>query len=298
MPERQAPSVIGQARVAGALGRLPPTPLLLLSILSVQLGSALATALFSSLGPAGTTFASTGFSALVLSLIWRPTIDRRLLSHGGLILLFGLVDSCMALPFFFALQRIPLGIVSTIAFLGPLGLTVALSRRLNHFLWIGFAALGIGLLTPEIGRNLDPVGLGLAGLSAIAWAGFVSMSKWAGRAFDGNDGLTLGLWAASLMQLPFALGEGTVVHAGALELAGALAVALLGAVLPYTLEFQALQRMSARTYGILVTLEPAVGALVGFVFLGQAIGLRMASAIACVTVAAIGVTLFEKGDKG
>jgi len=293
-PEPQGSPVIGQLRLAQALGRLPPTGLLLFSILSVQLGSALATTLFSSLGPVGTAFTSTVFSALVMTLLARPKIDGKILRHAGLLLAFGLVDSAMALPFFLALQRVPLGIVSAIAFLGPLGIAVATSRRPIHFLWIGFAALGVGLLTPEIGRNLDGLGLGLAALSGLAWGGFVAISKKAGRAFDGSDGLTLGLWVASLMQLPFALVEGSLLHAGFHDLAGALAVALLSAVVPYAMEFQALQRMSARAYGILVTLEPAVGALVGLVFLGQAIGLRMAVAVACVTVAAIGVTLFEK----
>jgi inner membrane transporter RhtA len=294
-PDSQTGAI--RLRLALAFGRIPPTALLLLSILSVQLGSALATTLFSSLGPAGTTFASTGFSALVLSLLSRPKIDGRILRHLGLIMIFGLVTFFLSLPYFLSLQRIPLGVVSTVAFLGPLGLAVATSRRPIHFLWVGFAGLGIGLLAPEIGRNLDPLGLALAGISALAWAGFVPMSKWAGRVFDGHDGLTFGLWTAALMQLPFALVEGSLLHAGAIELAGALGVALLGAVLPYVLEFRALQRMSARTYGILVTVEPAVGALVGLAFLSQAIGLRMAATIACVTLAALGVTLFEKRDR-
>ena len=294
-PEPQGSPVVVEQHLAQALGRIPPTGLLLLSILSVQLGSALATTLFSSLGPIGTAFASTVFSALVLTLATRPTIDGRIRRHGGLILAFGFIDLAMAVPFFLALQRVPLGIVSAITFLGPLGLAVATSRRPIHFLWIGLAALGVSLLVPDIGKNLDGIGLGLAVIAGLAWAGFVGISKKVGRIFDGSDGLTFGLWVASLMQLPFALAEGSLLHAGLHDLAGAFAVALLSAVVPYAMEFQALQRMSARAYGILVTLEPAVGALVGLVFLGQAIGFRMAVATTCVTVAAIGVTLFEKG---
>ncbi len=173
---------------------------------------------------------------------------------------------------------------------------MAASRRLVHFLCIGVAALGVGLLTREIGSGLDPLGLALAGLAALGWAAFVILSKRAGRAFAGHDGLTFGLWAASLMLLPFALAEGGLAHARPLGIAGALLVALLNAVLPMTLEFQALQRMSARSYGILVTLEPAVGALVGAIFLGQPVSLRMIAAVGCVTIAALGVTVLEKGD--
>jgi inner membrane transporter RhtA len=303
MSPAQAPNPEGGRGISRALawqavGRLPPPALLLLAILSVQLGSALATLLFADLGPAGTTFASTVFSATVLSLMSPPRVDRRLLHGAPLVLAFGLIDACMALPFFLALQYLPLGIVATISFLGPLGLAVATSRRLSHFLWITIAALGIALLTPVVGSSLDPRGLALAGLSALAWAGFVLISKRLGRAFDGGDGLTFGMWAASVLLLPFALLEGRMFHAGVLGLAGAFAVALLGAVLPMALEFRALQRMSARTYGILVTVEPAIGALVGAAFLGQAIGTRSLIAIACVTIAALGITCFDRSGEG
>jgi inner membrane transporter RhtA len=204
----------------------------------------------------------------------------------------------MTLPFLLSLQHgIPLGIASAIAFLGPLGLAVATSRRLIHFLWVGIAALGVALLTPAIGDDLSMVGLGFAAVSALAWAAFVPATKLVGRAFGGRDGLTLGLWASSLMLLPFALAERTVIHADVLNIGGVLLVALLGAVLPWAIEFSVIQRISARTYGILVTLEPAVGALVGAVLLGQAIGLGMWIAVACVTIAAMGVTLSDKSEE-
>ncbi|QEX17370.1 hypothetical protein FRZ44_26680 [Hypericibacter terrae] len=295
-PERDPRPAAAGPRLARAFGRLPPTALLILSILSVALGSALATILFSTVGPAGTAMLSAGFSAIVLSVLRPPKIDSRLRKHAGLILIFGLTDACMVLPFFLAIQSIPLGIAATITFLGPLGLAVATSRRISHFLWIGVALLGIGLLTPEIGADLDSTGLGLAALAAVAWAVFVPLSKRTGTIFDGIDALTWGLWMSTLMLLPFALAEGTVLHAGGLELGGAFAVALLTAVLPMAMEFQALQNISARAYGILVTLEPAVSALVGALFLGQALSGRATIAIVCVTIAAIGVTLFEKPD--
>jgi inner membrane transporter RhtA len=295
-PKLYGPFVTGGARLTGALGNLPPTALLLLAIIAVQLGSALATVLFSSLGPAGTAWASTVFSALVLTILSRPKLDGRLRRHAALIVIFGLADACMALPFLLALQYIPLGIASTIGFLGPLGLALATSRRMAHFLWIGIAVAGVGLLTPHFGDSLDPLGIGLAALSALAWAVFVLITKRAGRIFGGGDGLTLGMWASTLILLPFALAEGTVLHAGAIAFAGAFGVAVLGAVLPMSLEYRALQRMSARTYGILVTLEPAAGGLVGAICLGQSMSPRMLIAIACVTIAALGMTLAKKDD--
>ena len=120
------------------------------------------------------------------------------------------------------------------------------------------------------------------------------LSKKLGAIFDGHDGVTFGLAVASVMFLPFALAEGRMIHGHPLEIGGALLVALLNAAVPMVLEFRALQRMSARTYGVLVTLEPAIGALVGALFLGQAIGLSMSAAIACVTIAALGITLLDR----
>ena len=288
----------GEARIGAVLGRVPPTLLMLLSIVSVQLGSALATVLFTDLGPGGTALAEVGFSALVLSLMSRPRLDRRLVQHAGLILLFGLSLVAMLLPFFVALQYIPLGIASMIAFLGPLTLAVVTSRRLMHFMWIGLAIAGLALLTPEIGADLDPFGLFVAAISAVGWAAFVPISKRAGRVFDSVSGLTLGMYVATVMMIPYALFEGTILGAGLLPLGGAFVVAMLATVLPMAMEFQALQHMSARTYGILLTLEPAAGSLVGAIFLGQVMGGRMLLAITCVTIAALGVTMFEKqGDR-
>ncbi|HEV8389479.1 MAG TPA: EamA family transporter [Dongiaceae bacterium] len=289
---------IGTARLAQAYGRLPPAALMLLAVISVELSWALATVVLSDVGQAGTAWLSTAFAATVFTLISTPKLDGRLRKHWFLVVLFGLTDAGMTLPFLLSLQHgIPLGIASAIAFLGPLGLAVATSRRLVHFLWIGIAALGVALLTPAIGQDLSMAGLGFAAVSAVAWAAFVPATKLVGRAFGGRDGLTLGLWALSLMLLPFALAEGTVLQADAFNVAGVLLVALLGAVLPWAIEFSVIQRISARTYGILVTLEPAVGALVGAIFLSQSIGPRMWIAVACVTVAAMGVTLSEKQDE-
>lgn len=301
------------AAAAGAFNRLPPTALILLSIVSVQLGAALATVLFSSLGPGGTAFVTSLLSAATLSLVrgrrGAPSLARAR-RHLGLVLLFGLVYSAMALPFFLALERIPLGVLSTVTFLGPLGLAVATSRRPVHFACIGIAVLGVALLAPDVtGRlahpmgsggagALDPLGLLFAAIGGIGWAAFVPMSKRAGAVFPGSEGLALALWASAAMLLPFALFEGGILDAGIGDLAGAFGVSLLGTVLPMAMEYRALQRMSARAYGILVTLEPAVGALVGVLCLGQPAGARMVIAVACVMLAALGVTLTEDRPGG
>jgi inner membrane transporter RhtA len=294
------------AALASGFARLPPTVLLLLAIVAVQLGGALASFVFSALGPVGVTFASSLFAALLLTLFGRPQPllrgSRSLLRrHFGLILAYGAVNVALALPYYLALERIPLGILATITFLGPLGLAVATSRRPVHFLWIGIAALGVALLAPDIGTTLsdgglDPLGLFYAAIAAVAWAAFVLLSKRTGAIFPGADGLALALWVCAVALLPAALLEGSLQQTGFLGIAGALGVALLGVILPLVLEFQALRKMSARTYGILVTLEPAIGALVGMALLGQPAGPRMIVAVACVTLAALGVTLSDRKD--
>jgi inner membrane transporter RhtA len=302
--------------LATGFAKLPPTVLLLLAIVAVQLGGALASFVFSSLRPIGVTFASALFSAVLLTLFGRPQSllrgSRALIRrHPGLILAYGAVNIALALPYYLALERIPLGILATITFLGPLGLAVATSRRFVHFLWIGIAAIGVALLTPDIGTalaahgigahgigggGLDPLGLTYAAIAGIAWAAFVLLSKRTGAIFPGTDGLALALWVEAVVLLPAALIEGSIQQTGFAGIAGALGVALLGTILPLVLEFQALRQMSARTYGILVTLEPAIGALVGVILLSQPAGPRMLVAVACVTLAALGVTLSDRRE--
>jgi inner membrane transporter RhtA len=305
-PQSDGPPAIPAAVIATGLGKVPPTVLLLLAIVAVQLGGALASVVFSSLGPVGLTFASALFSAVVLTLFGRPQAmlkgSRSLIRrHAGLIVAYGAVNIALALPYYLALERIPLGILATITFLGPLGLAVVTSRRLVHFVWIGIAAIGVLLLAPDIGTasgpdGLDPVGLIEAALAGLAWAAFVLLSKKTGAVFPGTDGLALALWVGAAAMLPLALIEGSLLETGFIGLAGALGVSLLGMVLPLVLEFRALQRMSACTYGILVTLEPAIGALVGVILLSQPAGPRMLVAVACVTLAALGVTLSDRRE--
>jgi len=190
-----------------------------------------------------------------------------------------------------------LGIAVAIEFIGPLGVAAFTSRRLNHFIWIGLAVAGLALLTPSIGTDLDPVGVGLALAAGAGWASFVLISPRVGSAVGGG-GLALAMLAASLFTLPFELAAGGLGRLDVGVLAGALAVAILSTALPLTLEFEALRRMSARAYGVTVTLEPVVAALIGAIVLGQALPQKAVLAIACVTGAAIGVTLSDRRVDG
>jgi inner membrane transporter RhtA len=287
---------------AGAISRaasaVPPQALLLVSIVSIQLGAAVAVDLFPVLGPVATTFLRLAFASVLLIVASRHTIAWSARSHAGSLLLYGTILGLMNLTFYGAISRIPLGIAVAIEFVGPLGLAVATSRRGRDFAWIGLAALGIALLTPQIGSALDPLGVALAGAAGLCWASFAVMSQRVGRALPGSSGLAIAMGVAALVVLPVEVVAGGLGSLDPGILARALAVAILSTALPWSLEFEALKRMSARSYGILVTLEPAVAALVGVLLLGQAMGVQGVLAVACVTVAALGVTISDRRDSG
>jgi inner membrane transporter RhtA len=275
---------------------VPPPALLLVSIVSIQLGAAVAVNLFPALGPVGTAFLRLAFSAVLLLAATRHSMAWTARRHAGALLLYGTILAVMNLSFYGAIARIPLGIAVAIEFVGPLGLAAATSRRGRDFAWIGLAALGIVLLTPEIGSTLDPIGVALAGVTGLCWAAFTVMSQRIGRALPGNSGLAIAMLVAALVVLPVELVVGGLGNLDLGLLGAALAVAILSTALPLSLEFEALKRMTARTYGILVTLEPAAAALVGALLLGQAIGIQGLLAVACVTAAALGVTISDRRD--
>jgi inner membrane transporter RhtA len=275
---------------------VPPPGLLLISIVSIQLGAAVAINLFPVIGPVATVFLRVTFSAILLVVAARGSISRDAVRHGPSLLLFGAILGVMNLCFYGSIARIPLGIAVAVEFIGPLGVAVATSRRPRDFAWIGLAAIGILLLTPDIGGALDPLGVALAGGAGLCWAGFILMSRRLGRALPGTSGLAIGMAVAAVVVLPVELIAGGL---GALDVglvAAALGVAVLSTALPLSLEFAALQRMSARSYGILVTLEPVVAAIVGAVLLHQAMSVQGVLAVGCVTVAALGVTLSDRRD--
>ena len=295
------PEAPGPRRGAGPFARavaaVPPPGLLLVSIVSIQLGAAVAVHLFATLGPIGTVFLRISFSAVLLLVAARRQIGLDARRHAGMLLLFGCVIGAMNMCFYGAIARIPLGIAVAIEFIGPLGVAAFTSRRPNHFIWIGLAVAGLALLTPSIGTDLDPVGVGLALAAGAGWASFVLISPRVGRAVGGG-GLALAMLAASLFTLPFELAAGGLGRLDLGVLAGALAVAILSTALPLTLEFEALRRMTARAYGVTVTLEPVVAALIGAIVLGQSLPQNALLAIACVTGAAIGVTLSDRHGDG
>ncbi len=302
IPPNGKPSTIrGLGRLRGAAGTVPPTSLVVLSIFSVQLGAAVAKGLFGELGPGGTVLLRVGFAALVLLLVWRPPLVGYARGDYLVAVSFGLVLAAMNLSLYGALDRTPLGVAVTLEFAGPLGVAVAGSRRMLDLLWVALAAAGIVLLAPldVLGETrLDPLGVALALLAGCFWAAYILLSARTGSIFPGGTGLVIALCTGTVALVPVGVaGGGAALLDPELLLAG-FAVAMLSSAVPYSLELEALRKLPARLFGVLMSLEPAVAALVGFVVLGERLGARALAAVLFVTVAAVGASGSEGSNRG
>ncbi|MFF2577866.1 EamA family transporter [Streptomyces goshikiensis] len=283
------------ARATGAGGSARPSPLgpvaLVVSAgISVQFGAALAVMVMPRVGAAGVVTLRLAAAAVVLLLICRPKVRGYSRSDWTTVVWFGVTMAGMNGLFYQAIDRIPLGPAVTLEVLGPLALSVAVSRRLVNLLWAGLALAGVVLLSTHGGGfgGLDPLGAALALGAGGMWAAYIVFSARTGRRFPQADGLALAMAVAALLSLP--LG---VLEAGSdLLLPGTLAlgvgVAVLSSVLPYTLELLALRRLPAPTFAILMSLEPAIAAAAGFLVLHQAMSGLDALAIALVIAASMG----------
>jgi inner membrane transporter RhtA len=267
---------------------IPPTALVLLGIVSVQVGSAFAKQLFSAVGSLGTVTLRLFFAAAVLMLWWRPSprMNRRAWS---VVAGYGLVLGSMNLFFYLALARIPLGIAVTIEFLGPLAVALAASRRWLDAFWALLAAGGVFLLMEGRG-DLDLAGFLFALAAGTCWGVYILLGVALGRHTTGGNGLALGITVAALVAVPFGVAEGGAALFEPGILAAGLGVALLSSVIPYSLELEALRKMPPRVFGILMSLEPAMAALVGLVVLHEALRWSQWIAVLCVVAASAGAT--------
>lgn len=270
------------------LGAIPPTALVLLGIVSVQLGSALAKHLFSAVGSFGTVALRLFFAAAVLMLLWRPSLrmNRR---AWTVVLSYGVILALMNLCFYLALARIPLGIAVTIEFLGPLAVALAGSRRWLDAFWALLAAGGVVLLLEGRG-DLNLVGFLFALAAGTFWGLYILLGAALGRHTTEGNGLALGMAIAALVAVPFGVADsGTALIQPWVLMAG-FGVALLSSVIPYSLDLEALRKIPPRVFGILMSLEPAVAALIGLLVLQESLHGSQWIAVLCVVVASAGAT--------
>ncbi len=285
------PSIGTQVAALRQVGATIPAPMLLLgAIISVQIGAATATGLFHSIGAAGTVFLRMAAGAIVLAMVWRPTIRGRSRSDVALVMVFGLTLAGMNLTFFEAIARIPLGVAVTLEFAGPMSVALLSSRHALDIIWALLAAAGIVSLAPIGGTPLNPTGVAFGLCAGALWAAYILLNVRVGQAFAGGRGLSLAMLVATVALLPGGMAAGhTLLNIHRLVLGGI--VGLLSSVVPFSLEMEALRRVPPRVYSLVISLEPVVAALIGFAFLSQGLSLKSLLAIALVSSASIGSTI-------
>jgi inner membrane transporter RhtA len=263
--------------------------LTLASIVSVQGGAALATTLFEEIGPSGAVLLRALFGALVLLALTRGApLRSREWRHRDVVLL-GVAVGTVNLFFYAALERLPLGVAVTLEFVGPLGVAIYGSRRWRDLLWVLLAGIGIVLLSEGTGgKDIDPVGVALALTAGLFWAAYIVQSARVGRLGPGAGGATMASVVATAVVLPFGVAEG---GSGLLDpsiLAVGVGVGVLSTAVPYVFEMEALRKLPQAVFGVLMSLEPAVAAAIGFFALSQGLAPIEVVAIGLVVVASAG----------
>ena len=273
----------------------PPQFLLLGSICSVQFGSAFADKLFDQAGPAGTVLMRLGLSALILIVAVRPRLRGRTRLDLYNVAAYGLVLGTMNWTFYEAIHRLPLGVAVTIEFTGPLVVAAIGSRRLLDGLWVLLAAVGVLLLAfAGSHHGVTKMGVLLALIAGACWAAYIVTSKRVGTTFSTMDGLSIALCFGTVVALPAGIIEGGSALGRPSVIAGGLGVALMSSIIPYSLELTALRRLSAATFGLLMSLSPAVAALAGVITLGQRLSAILLVALGLVVMASVGTTLSSR----
>jgi inner membrane transporter RhtA len=278
------------APAQGVLSRTPSPALVLGGIASVQFGAALATTLFARIGPSGAVLLRLLFANVVLLLIWRPALRSSTRRQLLLASLFGVVLGGMNLCFYAALNRIPLGIAVTIEFVGPLAVAIAGSRRRLDLVWVALAAGGIVALMRGDAHGLDLLGVGLALAAGCLWGAYILVNARMGKVFTDGSGLAIAMCIASLLALPAGISDGGARLLSPHALLLGAAVGLLSSAIPYTFEMEALRRIATSVFGVLMSLEPAMAALAGFLVIGQKLSTRELMGIALVVIASVGAS--------
>ncbi|MFD0021093.1 DMT family transporter [Streptomyces sp. NPDC058382] len=286
----------GPAVVPGRRAALAPVALVVAGGLSVQFGAAVAVLLMPKAGALGVVTLRLAAAALVLLVVCRPRLRGHSRADWGTVLTFGVAMGGMNTLFYQAADRIPLGAAVTLEVLGPLALSVFASRRLVNVVWAALALGGVVLLSGGGFDRLDPVGAAFALGAGAMWATYIIFSARTGRRFPQADGLALAMVVAAVLSLPLGIMESGSKLLVPSTLGLGAAVALLSSVLPYTLELMALRRLPAPTFAILMSLEPAIAAMAGFLILDQALSTTDALAIALVIGASMGAVRSQVGS--
>lgn len=272
----------------------PPVPAVLLAIISVQCGAAIAKKLFPAIGAAGTASIRIGVSALILLLAYRPNLKAITKEQWKIVIPYGLSLGAMNLIFYFAIEKIPIGLAVTLEFVGPLLLAIAGSKRLVDYCWVLLAAIGILLIAPWTNDRLDPIGIICALLAGGFWAAYIVFGGKISKIMNDGYAVSTGMLIAAILVLPFGLIENGLVNLTPKLFGMGVALALLSSAIPFTLEMKALGQLPPRTFSILMSLEPAAASICAFIFLQESLNIYEILAVVCVVIASAGSTLTAK----
>ena len=273
---------------------IPAIPAVLLSIISFQCGAALAKGIFPVLGAVATASLRIVLSAVILVIFNRPKFRNMTAAQWKAVALYGLTLGAMNIIFYMAIARIPLGLGVALEFIGPLALALTGSKRPLDFLWVVLAAAGIILIEPWGSNSVDIVGVVLALVAGALWAAYILIGGHISKIMDGTKAVTIGMIFASALVLPIVIADGHLMHLRPSMFASGLALALLSSAIPFTLEMKALGKIPAKTFSILMSLEPAMAALSGLVFLHEYLSFYEWLAIILIIVASAGATVTHK----
>jgi inner membrane transporter RhtA len=277
---------------SSAAARFGATGLVVLGLICQELGAAIAVTLFPQIGATGMVLLRLLFSAAILLIVFRPSVRGRSRGDWMTVIGFGLVLATMNALFYTSLLTLPLGIAVTIELLGPLVLSVAVSRRPSAWLWAVLAFAGVVLLGwSGFGHQFTLVGAAFAAAAGGMWVCYILLSARTGQRFSRLDGLAIAMSVGALAIAPIGIVTAGVALLKPTDLALGLAVAVLSSAIPYALELIALRRLPPATFSILLSLAPAVAALAGLVVLGQHLVFFGSVGIGCVVVASMGAVI-------
>lgn len=273
---------------------IPPIPAVLFAIISVQSGAAIAKTLFPVLGASATASLRIGISALILLAVYRPNLFHITAKQWKIVIPYGLSLGAMNLIFYLAIERIPIGLAVTLEFFGPLLVAVLGSKRILDYLWVALAAIGIALIAPWTNNEIDLWGVVFALLAGGFWAVYIILGGKISKIMNGGQAVATGMLFGSLLIIPFGIaGKGLLLLTPTYLYMG-IALALLSSAIPFTLEMKALGQLPARTFSILMSLEPAAAAICGLLFLSERLNTNEIIALCCVVIASAGSTITSK----
>lgn len=267
-----------------------PVGLVLLAVLSVQFGGALAATLLPLIGVLGSAALRLIIAAALMMVVIRPRVRGRSRSDWATVTLFAAALTAMNVSFYASLERLPIGVAVTIEFLGPLTLAALVSRRARDLVSVAVALAGVVLISEALTvpwAQMDLVGIGLAALAGVFWAAYIVLSGRTGARFEGLDGMAIALAIGGIALLPFGIWDAGTGLLDPEVLSRGLGIALLSSAIPYSLELLALRRLSAGVFGVLLSLEPAAAALAGLLVLSQTLSLVQVAGMALVVCASV-----------